>query len=115
MRGRGPAGRESGGVERHAPVQLGWALVCREHQMRSGVRITSDQGLFHAHGFRRSASGAGQQTVMGEDRCKIALTFKGYLHRPQRGLQSRTFMVQMRQTKPAASNHALRKTPLDGA
>lgn len=70
MRDRGPAGRESGGVERHAPVQLGWALACREHQMRSGVRITAE-----------------------EDPCKIALTSKGYLHRRQRGLQSRTFMV----------------------
>ena len=98
MRDRGPAGGESGGVERHAPVQLGWPLACGEHQMWSGVRITADEGLLHAYGFRRSAPGAGQQTLMGEDPCKIALTSKGYLHRRQRGLQSRTFMVQRRRT-----------------
>ena len=76
MRDRGPAGGESGGVERHAPVQLGWPLACGENQMWSGVRSTSD-----------------------EDPCKIALTSKGYLHRRQRGLQSRTFMVQKRRKK----------------
>ena len=39
---RGPAGRESGGVERHARDQLGLALRRTEHQMRSLVSITSD-------------------------------------------------------------------------
>ena len=82
MRDRGPAARESGGVEHHASVQLVWALACREHQVRSGVRITSDVGLFHAYGFRKSASGAGQQTLVGDCPCEIALTSKGYLHRP---------------------------------
>ena len=40
MRDRGPAGGESGGVERHARGLLGWAPACTEDQMRSVVSIT---------------------------------------------------------------------------
>ncbi len=39
---RGPAGGESGGVERHARVELGWVLARTEHQMRSLVSIAAD-------------------------------------------------------------------------
>ena len=41
-RNRGPAGGESGGVERHARHQLGSVLVRTEHQMRSLVSITAN-------------------------------------------------------------------------
>ena len=46
-RNRGPAGGESGGVERHARDQLGPVLVRTEDQMRSLVSITaySDSSL----------------------------------------------------------------------
>ena len=42
MRDRGPAGGESGGVERHARDQLASVLVRTEDQMRSLVSITAN-------------------------------------------------------------------------
>ena len=41
-RNRGPAGGESGGLERHARDQLVSVLVRTEDQMRSLVSITDD-------------------------------------------------------------------------